>query len=208
MKKSLLFIALLALSSAFTFAGVELSPRLFGDFLFTDYDSPEYCEKFTITDFGAEVQGDFWFTKSGMFEFGLFAGMDLGGGLFKIESQNNVASVSNTEENPQFTFGLSLAPAIQLTFAWMHSVFVSPGFRFAFTRVAVSEGNTSETLSYFIPEFSVEAGYKIWLWENLSLMAGYKYEKPLSIVGSNSIISFDSANAHKVFLGLSWKVFN
>ena len=208
MKKSLLFIAVLTLCSAFAFSSVELSPRLFGDFLFTKYDTEAYSENFTITDFGAEVQGDFWFAKSGKFEFGLFAGLDLGGGIFKIEAEDNVNSSSTTEENPQFSIGFSIAPAIQATFGWMHSFYVAPGFRFAFTRVSVSDGRTSETPSYFIPEFSAEVGYKLWLWENLSLTAGYKYELPLSIIGSNTIFTFDSASAHRFFAGVSWKVFN
>lgn len=208
MKKSLLFIAVLTLYSAFCFSSVELSPRLFGDFLITKYDTEAYSENFTITDFGTEAQGNFWFAKSGKFEFGLSAGLDLGGGIFKIEAEDNVNSSSVTEENSQFTFGLSIAPAIQATFGWMHSFYVAPGFRFAFTRVAVSDGNTSETPSYFIPEFSAEVGYKLWLWENLSLTAGYKYELPLSIIGSSTIFTFDRANAHRFFAGVSWKVFN
>ncbi len=220
MKKSFLFIAILTFCTTMTFAGIELSPRLFGEVLLTKYDTAGYCEDFTVTDFGAEIQGEFWLVNTGIFDFGLFAGVDLGAGMFKIESVEKnpyydsfngawgTTSVSTTEQYSQFTLGASLAPAIQLTFARMHSVAVSTGFRAAYTRMAVSNENTSSTISFFIPEFSAEAAYKLWLWENLSLTAGYKFVLPLSILKSDGKITFDTASAHRIFAGISWKVLN
>lgn len=220
MKKSFLFIAILALYTAMSFASIELSPRLFGQALFTKYETPGYSEDFTVTDFGAEIQGEFWLVNPGIFEFGLFAGVDLGAGLFKIESVEKnpyydpingawgTTSVSTSEQYAQFTLGASLAPAIQVTFARMHSIAVSAGFRAAYTRMAVSNNETSSTISFFVPEFSAEAAYKLCLWENLSLTAGYKYVLPLSILKSDGKISFDTASGHRIFAGISWRVLN
>lgn len=220
MKKSFLFIAILTFYSAMSFASIELSPRLFGQALFTKYETTGYSEDFTVTDFGAEVQGQFWLVKNSIFDFGLFAGIDLGAGLFKIDSveknpyydfmngQFGTTSVSTSEQYAQFTLGASLAPAIQLTFAHMHSIAVSAGFRAAYTRMAVSNNETSSTISFFVPEFSAEAAYKLWLWENLSLTAGYKYVLPLSILKSDGKISFDTASGHRIFAGISWRVLN
>ena len=216
MKKLFFLIAFSALFTFSTFARIEISPRLFVEFLNTDYSTTGYNEKISLMNFGAEIQGQFFLTNAGIFDFGLFASLDAGGGTFKVETEAEsivfalsdmfVETTSESISNAQFSLGASLAPAIQMNIGYLHSIYISPGFIFTFIRRNFSDGDTSKTLSYSIPEFTAEAGYKLWLWEKIALTAGYRYALPLSILTSDSKIEFDSASAHRFFLGISWKV--
>lgn len=216
MKKSFFLIVFSALFTFSAFARIEISPRIFGEFLDTDYKTTGYSEKIFLQNYGAEIQGQFFLTSAGFFDFGLFASLDAGGGIFKTESELKsinfildelyVETSSESVSNPQFTIGGSLAPAIQMNIGWLHSIYISPGFRFAFIRRSYNDGESSKTLSYTIPEVTAEAGYKIWLWENIALTAGYRYALPLSIMTSDSKIEFDTAADHRFFLGISWKI--
>lgn len=215
MKKSFFLIAFSALFTFSAFARIEISPHLFGEFLNTDYKGSEYSEKIFLQNYGAEIQGQFFLTSAGFFDFGLFASLDAGGGIFKTETETQyydfvlgefINTVSESVTDAQFTIGASLAPAIQMNIGWLHSIYISPGFHFAFIRRSYNDGESSKTLSYTIPEVTAEAGYKIWLWENIALTAGYRYALPLSIMTSDSKIEFDTAADHRFFLGISWKI--
>lgn len=216
MKKLLIitFAFLFSINSAF--ARVELSPRLFGDFMFSNYKNSGYKEDFNINTFGAELQCDLFFINLLFLNAGLCAGIDLGFGSFKFESETknlsfsfdnlSVSSTSSSMSNNHFTIGFMFAPSVQLNIGSRHSIFAKPGVRASLTRVNLSDGKTTSAVAYFIPEFLIEAGYKFWLLNHFSLLAGYRYEIPMGLFKSGDKIIYDIAQAHRVFIGASIKL--
>lgn len=216
MKKRFIITLALFFFMTSAFARIELSPRVFSDFMFTNYKTSSYKEDFNINTFGAELQGDFFFINFPFLNAGLCAGIDLGFGSFKFESETKnlsytfgelyISTVSSSLSTEHFTIGFMFAPSVQLNLGSRHSIFAKPGVRASITRVSINDEKTSSTISYFIPEFLIEAGYKFWLLNHLSFLAGYRYEIPMGLFKSDNKIPYDNAQAHRIFIGASLKL--
>ncbi len=213
MKKLLAFMGLAVVTASMMFANVEINPRLFGDFesIKTKEDLKIYKADLTVdySFFGAEIEGNFWFAHPWILDIGLSTALDAGFGKGKTELSvtilNQKMSVSNTES--AFTAGFSIAPAVQFNVGKKNSIFLAPGFRFALMNLkyTANDGrgnNTSSDKFLFSPEFTLDAGYKFWIFDSLALNAGYQLELPLGIYNGGDKYEIDSALGHRIYLGV------